>query len=335
MNVTELRRLLSLLVGRPALDVVLGPPMPEVGFPAQVWRARSIGARRRCAAVVWFRVISPSGPRGEEEIFLHLVDRLTNKALIKTLRLRGRAGLDMHQQVALKLWALLRASLLELQGTPGARAPEVAQILGPSRAPWPRGGSAAAPSRPLLGQRRAGLEPPLRLGLSYLVGVFASGQVWHHGVGLGADVSLWRSRRSALALSMGATVELLWPVEERLAGVSIRLELVPSYLSLGLRWYRSSFVLEGRLRAGALIQKAAVTGPSDLAMSGRDYWRGNPLLGGLLAGGWMPGGRILVELFVAADGLLRGQCFDTAPTRSLCVDRARFTMGLQLRLALP
>jgi len=333
VKVAELRRLLGLLLKRSAVRVQIGPAMKAASFPAQVWRARKIGRKRRAMAVVWFRSLSNPTDSNEAELFLHLVDRVTNKALIKTLRLRGRVGFDLHHQVALKLWTLLRASLLELRGTPRARDPVIARLIGR------RGGAAARPARPArpatvvrkVYVRPAPTTSRVRLGLGYVAGVFASGLAWHHGAWLGADVILERFDRPRLTLALGASVELLWPVELRSAGVDLRLDLIPACLGLALGWHRGAVTLEGRLRAGALIQKAAASIPG---AEGHTYWRGNPLVGAGFAVGWRPSRRLVLELRATADGLVRGQCFQTAADDRLCVDRARFTLGVGLRLVL-
>lgn len=333
IDVVELKRLLELLLRPGVVRVRLGPSMKAATFAEQVWQARAVGKRQNAMAVVWFRsLVRPGAGAGNEaELFMHLVDRLTNKALVKTLRLKGRVGSDLHKVVSLKLWTLLRASLLELQGTKRGRELAISRLVSK-----PSGTSSSQPTGAASLRKEYVPQPPeavrALVDLGYSAGVFASGLAWHHGAWLALDVLLKRLPKAAVSLALGATVELLWPVEIYSQGIDLRLDLLPASLDFAAAWRPRAFALEGRLRAGALALKAGATVPG---AAKRTLWRGNPFLGAAISVGWRPLKRLVLECRFTADALLRGQCFQTGTDDQLCVNRARFTLGLGLRIALP
>jgi hypothetical protein len=328
----ELGRVSGLFLSPYRVRIELGPPLGGGGFLDQIRKAKSLGTQRKAIAVVWYRVIRQAG--GSAELYLHLVDLITDKALIRTLKLRGRVGPDLHRAAALKLWSLLRASLLELGAARRARNPNLdrmARLPAGPRPPAKARPRPAAPAGPAL-KRRVVRRAWVGLSVGYQVGIFATGKAFHHGADLSLDVTVKHFNKLNLALTLGLGAELIQPVSLDVGAASLRLDLIPLAVRFLVRWNSRQFTLQSGLRAGVLALRA-----ESFISDGqtRKLWRADPFVGADFRIGWRPLARFSLYWQIRAEGLIVGQCFVEGSAGKTCADRARFTSGLGVELTLP
>jgi hypothetical protein len=247
-----------------AIDVRTAPAAPPGDLRAELAATAEIGANARAWAVVRLDDQTP----GNAEI--ELVDRETAKSLV-TIVPRPRRDEDLYRAVALKVQALLRATLAEPTDTP-TRPPALARL------------SAAPASSPAWGLHRLALETAFAWtalrGLSQQgVAVSAS-----HRLGDHVEVALGAEALSALRAQSGSTSAVVNRVP---VDVSARL------CARGARWDGAAGVV-----AEASVVSIETSSPTLAVRSG---WSLVPAVGGQV------GGRLRLSnpawLFVRASAL--------------------------------
>jgi hypothetical protein len=208
--------------------------------------------------------VAPGAP-GQAEIVL--VDRLTGKALVTSVT-RPRRDEDLFRTVALKVHALLRATLAESPERLGDRPSLLRLAAATTAAPWPDAGS---PGR-------------LFMETAYAAAAFPGDGLLQHGV---AATAGWRAGpRWELRLGVAA----LTAVRAEAAGVAVTLNRIPVRLSAQLRWPVRTFELlvgpeimaalaevdasstELQVRSGRALVAAAGLGAAGRARVSRMAW---------------------------------------------------------------
>jgi hypothetical protein len=249
-----------------AIDVRTAPAAPPGDLRAELSATAEIGANARAWAVVRLDDQTP----GNAEI--ELVDRETAKSLV-TIVPRPRRDEDLYRAVALKVQALLRATLAEPTDTP-TRPPALARL------------AATPASSPAWGRQRLAFETAFAWsalpgrGLSQQgVAVSAS-----HRLGGHVEVALGAEALSALRAQSGSTSAVVNRVP---IDVSARL------CARGARWDGAAGVV-----AETSVVSIETSSPSLAVRSG---WSLVPAVGGQV------GGRLRVSalawVFVRASAL--------------------------------
>ncbi len=295
--------------------VAAGPELPPGDFPEQVRRARLLGARRRAAAVAWYRVVQVAG---RPVLFLHVLDFLTDKTLVRTVQvsqLDWRAPEALARALALKTWSLLRASFLETRIT---RRPVPRAVKRLTRLPRAGGPAVEAPVR------RG--PPRFHLRVAYGLGGFSSGLGPYHGPAAEALVRLWG--RSALALWAGGGLDVTGHLAVDLSEARVEASLWPLAGLLELRWVQGRLGLAAGVRAGVMVLDVRVWGPGGMSLL-----RWDPALGGHAVVAWRLWRGLWAHVRFVAQGVLAEQCFRTQ-ARTACFGRARLAGSLGLSLSL-
>ncbi len=318
----DLVRLVSLLLEPSGFSVQSGKALTTPSFPRQVDQARIQAEAAKASAVVWYRTSRPGNQA--PELFLHLLDLLTDKTLVRTIKVTGRR--DLERVAALKLWALLRASLLEMRAdraTADLPAP-VAAITEPVGVKLP---SPAGKGTGRSGRRTDSWR--LSFSIGYGAGLFLSGQGFFHGAEISGDINL-KHWKSGLALALGLDMVLPGRLDILLDDASLQIHLLPMVLDVSLRWNQTTWFLSGSLRAGLTVLSAAADIPAGPAFR---VTKADPTTGMGIEAGWHPTTNTALVGRVAADAIWRGQCFKRG-TESLCLDRMSFWAGLGFRMDL-
>ncbi len=295
--------------------VAVGRTLPPGDFPEQVRRARLLGARRRAAAVAWYRVVQVAG---RPVLFLHVLDFLTDKTLVRTVQvsqLDWRAPEALARALALKTWSLLRASFLETRLTPRPVPRAVERLTRLPRARRPVG-EAPARSRPARFQLRVG----------YGLGGFSSSLGPYHGPAAEALVRFWG--RAGFSLWTGGGLDVTGHLAAALSEARVEASLWPLAALLELSWVQGRLGLAVGVRAGVMVLDARVSGPG-----GESLLRWDLVLGGQGLVAWRLWRGLWVHLCFVAEGLVAEQCFRT-PSRTACFGRARLAGNLGLSLSL-
>ena len=254
INADAVRRMLSLFLGVYQVQPVVERVALPSGFPDQIRLARARGAAFGAIAVVWSEVLPSATPGGMTELYLHLLDRVSDKTVVKTLKFGGRLGPDLSRTISLKIWSLLRAALLEV-GAGLQQTPQLAKLAGVYREQRPRPRPRPRPApRPVVPRRPSPHERP-RVGLEvgYTLGFYGAGELVHHGVGLSVD--LWLLRWLGLYLN----TSLYGPLHASEQEVSLALSQtkVGLGLLLGVRW--GPMHLRGALGCSLMVLDARAT----------------------------------------------------------------------------
>lgn len=255
------------------VDVRTAGAVPSGDLRAELAASEGIGA----AARAWAVVRIADGAPGSAEI--ELVDRVTGKSLVTSVP-RPQRDQDLYRSVALKVQALLRASLTE--PTPrAASSPTLARL---ARA------DVAAP----VPEHRFGLET------SFAAVGFSSGRVHQQGLA----VALTRRFGERFELALGAAA--LSGIDAQAGAVSATVDRVPVYLAArltegGARWQ----ALAGLVGETAFVQ--IETASPTLAV--RSGWSVAPAFGGQAGARLRLGGRAWLGATVTALGVVIGQHF--------------------------
>jgi hypothetical protein len=256
-----------------AVEIRTAPAAPRGDLRAELAASDGLGASVRAWAVVRLA----DGAPGIAEI--EIVDRVTAKSLVSDLP-RPPRDEDLYRAVALKVQALLRASLAE----PNARV-----------AGSPVLGRLAATTAPPPEEHRLGLET------SFAVVAFPGDRLVQQGLSVALTSRLWRQR---LELALG--VQALSAVEARSGPVSATLARVP--LSLAARLVRR--VERWEMSAGILGEAAVVSiDATSSTLPVRGGWSVAPALGGQAGARLRLGSRASLGLRLTALGVLVGQRF--------------------------
>ncbi len=186
------------------VDVDVRTAEPEPDLRAQIDATLRAGEAARAVAAL--RIVTAESTSVE----IQLVDRLTQKTLIARLP-RSRRDEDFYRTLALKVQALLRATLSEEPEKVAAVAPALTPLV--TAMPRPR-------------------ERRLFFDAAYTAFTYPTGAVVHHGVAIDARVDL--GRRFELTLGIAG----LAPVGAQKSDVTVLLYSVPIHIAVGLHLRR-------------------------------------------------------------------------------------------------
>jgi hypothetical protein len=222
------------------------PAAPAADLREQISATRRAGESWRAIAAV--RV----GHGDPEAVEIELVDLVTDKSLVVALA-RPPRDEDLYRALALKIHAVLRATLSD-ESAPRARdLPEIARLV-----------AAPAPAVP------ATTPPPHRLALEagYLAFAFPLGGPTMQGLALGGS---FRARRW---LELAAGTAVLTSVSARAQDVSVDASLWPLFMTALLRAETGRFqalagprALLARTRISASSSSTPVQSPADLLVA--------------------------------------------------------------------
>jgi hypothetical protein len=233
-----------------AIDVRTAPAAPPGDLRAELAATAEIGANARAWAVVRLDDQTP----GNAEI--ELVDRETAKSLV-TIVPRPRRDEDLYRAVALKVQALLRATLAEPTDTPPTRPPALARL------------AAATASSPAWGRHRIALET------AFAWTALPSQSLAQKGV----DVSASHRLGGHLEVALGA--EALSALRAQRGATSAVVNRVPIDVSLRLCASGAHWDGEAGLIAEVSVVSIETSSPTLAVRSG---WAGVPAVGGQLGG---------------------------------------------------
>lgn len=256
------------------VDVQTAPAAPRGDLRDELAATDGIGAAVRAWAVV--RIAD--GAPGNAEI--ELVDRVTGKSLVTSVP-RPRRDEDLYRAVALKVQALLRATLAE-PSPRVASSPVLASLAAPS-----------APA-PVESDRRFALET------AFALVAFPGARVLQQGLA----VSL--TARLAPNLDVALGTQALSRIDASAGAVSASVSRVPVWLAARLTARRGRW--EG---AAGVIGEAAFVSieTSSPTLTVRSGWSVAPAVGGQLGGGLRLGGRTWIGARASALGVIVGQHF--------------------------
>jgi len=256
------------------VDIRTAPAVPGGDLRHELEATTGLGESVRAWAVV--RIAD--GAPGSAEI--EVVDRVTAKTLVTSVP-RPRRDEDLYRAVALKVQALLRASLAEPSPIV-ASSPTLVRL-------------SAASAPPQAEEHASALET------SFAVVGFPSGRVLQQGVAVALVRRVWRQR---LELAVGG--QALSGIDARSGEVSAIITRVP--LSLAARLARRT----GRWEATAgLVGEAAFVSidTTSSALAVRSGWSVAPALGGEVGLRLRLGARAWLGVRVAALGVIVSQHF--------------------------
>jgi hypothetical protein len=255
------------------IDVRTAPAAPQGDLRAELAATADIGAAVRAWAVV--RIAD--GAPGSAEI--ELVDRVTTKSLVATV-LRPRRDEDLYRAVALKVQALLRATLAE-PGAALSSSPALTRLAG-----------AAAPETRTWAEERFSLETAFAVVAFPVDGLTQQGLSLSTSLRVGdhAEVAVGTEALSALRADTGA--------------VSAVVNRVPVSLAARLRLRRERW----DATAGLLGEAALVTvATSSATLSVRSGWSVVPAVGAQVGGRLRLADPVWLCLRAAALGVIVGQ----------------------------
>jgi hypothetical protein len=256
------------------VDVRTAPAAPGGDLRGELAATAGIGAAVRAWAVV--RVAD--GTPGSAE--LELVDRVTGKSLVTSVP-RPRRDEDLYRAVALKVQALLRATLAE-------PSPRVSTSPALSRL------AAPPPTSPPAAERRLALET------SFALVAFTGGRLVQQGLAVAL------ARRFGQHVEVALGTEALSGIDAQAGAVTASVSRVP--VSLAARVRAEAGRWEG---AVGLVGEAAFvsidTASPTLAV--RSGWSVAPGLGGQVGGRLHLGDRAWLGARVSALGVIVGQHF--------------------------
>ncbi|MFH2007735.1 MAG: hypothetical protein ABI333_14210 [bacterium] len=325
MDVQGIRRALALCLA-PYRVVPEVDSLPGVAdFPRQVRWARGRADARKAIAAVWFRVVPIPG--GQSELYIHLLDRISRKTVVRTMKLVGRLGPDLHRSVALKIWSLLRAALLEL-GEALRKTPRLARLAG---LPAGRAGSGSPGHGPAhaAGPRRVSQARVsalrLDLGVGYVFGFYGAGELLHHGGGASLELQLLRW------LGAQFSVAVYHPTEVAVSGST--LELAHTAVELGVRagWRFRRVAIHGSVGGAVFV----ITGRAQRL--GFEPWRAtrvNPALSLGVRLAWIPISQLSVFVHAGLDVLGRYQQYLVGDELVAGLHWAHLTFGIGLTVLL-
>jgi hypothetical protein len=257
-----------------SVDVRTAEAAPRGDLRSELATNAGIGA----AVKAWAVVRIADGAPGTAEI--EVVDRVTTKSLVTSVP-RPRRDEDLYRAVALKVQALLRASLAEQ--SPGVASSPSLTRLSASVAP------------------RAGEDRRFALETSFTVVGFSSNGILQQGVSVAVSGRLWQQR---LELVLG--VQALSGIDARAGAVSASVDRVPLFVVARLvkrsgRW---------EVAAGAVAEAAFVSlRPTSATLAVRSGWSLVPAAGGQAGARLHLGERTWIGMRVTALGVLIGQHF--------------------------
>lgn len=317
LDTAEIARSLGAFLAAHRVEARVGAATMPPSFPEQVRAARAQGASHRALAVVWFQLVPLGGLAGEAELYLHLLDRVTDKALVKTLKVTGRVGPDFYRAVALKILGLLRAALLEVRADRRDAAP-IWGLVGPPPGVRPASGPTPQPYP-------TPRHPGVHLEIGYRLGFFGAARHLHHGVGADVEIGLYRW------LGLAASVTVPQPFLEDHPLASLALTPYRAAITARLGWTWSRVALLGELGPSLLVLSARRTSPSVPPWS-RVGWDPGGRLGARFL--WTPLPRLALAAGVSVDLLGRTQRVRSGGTTLLTLPWAAVQAGLGLRVSL-
>lgn len=325
VNMTEIARTLDSHLRVHQVEILESFLVASEAFPDQVRAARIQGALRKALAVVWVKIAPMTGRPGLAELYLHLLDLVSDKALVKTLQLTGQVSPDFHRAAALKILGLLRAALLEVEASRRTQAP-LWRLVAPERPGhemplMPRQGS---PSRghPVFPSPR---RPQLSLGVGYLAGCFGAAEHLHHG--LGAEIGLALFRWLEIALHQTVPQPFLMTIP----GAHLSLTAYRTALVARFGWGLGPFSFRGEVGGMLLLLHARRTAPAE------PVWRRLGVDPGVRVGGqmlWWPLPRLALVASLSADLLGRSQRFVAQEIVLLDLPFVVITAGVGLQVTL-
>jgi len=338
LDLAQTVRFCGLLLAPYGFTVLRGARLTAIDFPGQIDEARKAAEASSAIAVAWYREVpSPSGPN---RLFLHVLDLVTDKTLIRTVRIEGRSGSALHRAAALKIWSLLRASLLEVRAMHRKAAPAISHLIGDlSTKPSARSRHATAQtshkgqrptgsSKDTPGRRRAPRPPWASLTVGYSVGIFASGKVLHHAITLAASFAVKRWRK--LALDVGIDLDLPFVPNQDLAGASLDITIFPVAAHFGLVWRHKRLETGAAIRCGLLVVGVDASLPDG---SRNPINKTDPTVGLNLRIGYQIAKSAAIVAMASGDALLIGQDFEYNG-EVLRMDRMRLAFGMGFEITL-
>ncbi|MCD6499675.1 MAG: hypothetical protein J7M25_15395 [Deltaproteobacteria bacterium] len=335
LDLNETLRFCGLLLAPYGFAVQLGPDLKAEDFPGQIDEARKAAETDSAIAVAWYRdVPSPSGPN---RLFLHVLDLVTDKTLVRTVRIEGDTASALHRAAALKIWSLLRASLLEVRFLHHKAPRAVTQLIHDrgTRPPTRRQPIKPKSHRTESGQttqksvhRKVGKTSWATLTVGYSLGIFASGKVLHHAITLAATLAAKRWR--GLRLDVGIDLDLPFVPDQDLAGASLGITLLPVTATCGLTWQQGRFVTGGGITAGILVVALDASLPDG---SRFQVNKTDPTVGFDLRIGYRVARAAAIVAMVRGDVLVLGQIFEYNGA-VLRMDRMRLAFGLGFEIGL-
>lgn len=281
------------------VDVRTAPAAPTGDLRGELTKTEGIGA----AARAWAVVRIADGTPGSAEI--ELVDRVTAKALVTSVP-RPRRDEDLYRAVALKVQALLRATLAEPSPSL-SRSPALTRI------------AATAAPVPTSADHRLGLET------AFTLVAFSGGRLRQQGIA----VSLARRFGERVEVALGT--EALSGIDAQAGAVSASIDRVPLWLAARLtarggRWE----AMVGPV--GELAFLSIETSSPTLTV--RSGWSVAPALGGQAGGRLRLSDRMWLCARVSALGVIVGQRYTAQgqPLASLSGLQIGFQAGMGVDL---
>ena len=289
------------------IEVEVAPPDTADDLRVRIADARHLGESVRAVAVI------RAEPGTPDEVEIELTDLATDKTLIATMPKAARDA-DLYRTLALKIQAILRATLSEARATLDPQS-AVGRLVAESPPAPP---SSPAPAPPALG--------PLALQAGYgALSLTASGVILQ-GLGLSATYSLPRR----LDVSIGTA--LLSSAHVSSAGADAVASLIPVMVGVRARWRRARVELSAGPTAELGI--TSVTGISTAVpvRSSRD------ILLALGADAQLEvaiGGPTWAYVRAGALGVLDGPRYDIEGVPVLDTSRLQLSLGAGLAVRLP
>jgi hypothetical protein len=306
LDTQRLADALRVYLGEFGITIEIAAPDQASDLRQRIADARRLGESVRAVAVIH------AEPGMPDEVEIELTDLATNKTLIATMS-RAARDADLYRTLALKIQAILRATLSEARTTIDPQS-AVGRLV--SEAPPPAGGTAADhPPGPL--EVEAGYHA---LSLS------ASGIVLQ-GLAISATYSLPRR----LDLTLGTAV--LGSTHVSSGGVDAVASVVPAFAGVRARWRKTRV----ELLAGPVVEVAvtSVTAFSTLVPAVPVH---RDILVALGADGEL---RLKIEgpawgyLRVSALGVLAGPRYEIEGVPVLDTSRLQLALGAGLGLRFP
>ena len=204
---------LRVYLGEFGISVEVAPPDQSDDLRQRIADARHLGESVRAVAVI------RAEPGTPDEVGIELTDLATDKTLIATMPKAARDE-DLYRTLALKIQAILRATLSEARGTLDPRS-AVGRLA--SESPTTIAAEAAAPSPP---------PPPVPLSLQagYEALSLSEAGIVLQGAALTATYGL----RQRFDLSLGTSI--LASTHLSSGGVDVAANLLPVLFSVNARW---------------------------------------------------------------------------------------------------
>jgi hypothetical protein len=291
------------------IEVEIAAPDEADDLRERIADARRLGESVRAVAVI------RAEPGTPDEVEIELTDLATDKTLIATMPKAVRDA-DLYRTLALKIQAILRATLSEARATLDPQS-AVGRLVSES-APAPPTSPAPAAAPPAPG--------PLALEAGYgALSLTASGVILQ-GLGLSATCSLPRR----IDVSIGTA--LLSSAHVSSAGVDAVASLVPVLIGVRARWRKARVELSAGPTGELGIASVTGISASVPVRSSRDILLA---LGADAQVELAIGGPAWAYLRAGALGVLDGPRYDIEGVPVLDTSRLQLSLGAGLALRLP